>query len=239
MFGKSPIFGDRYYDFAKLLYSAEGSYDNFNKRRFELVSCSSNEFYLTLPQSQYKKYAGLIYEHVDKPERLMLIHSLVWFGLCGYVKDHIDSIVGAFLRGVVIYSQYKDFLKTKTDSVTLSSLPKTWIFDIDGTLVPHNGHKFGAPESFLAGVLTFLMENVKCDDVVLLATNRTEKESSFVVDKIRQVCSCEVRIIASLPVGERLIFNDQKPSGLKTAYAFNLGRDKGVSSIDISIDSSM
>lgn len=33
--------------------------------------------------------------------------------------------------------------------------------------------------------------------------------------------------IFGLPPGERILFNDEKPSGLKTAHAINLVRDEG------------
>ena len=238
VFGKSQIFGDRYYDLAKLLYSAEGSYDHFNNKNFELVKYNHSEFYLTLPQSSYKKYSDLIYKQVDNPERLMLIHSLIWFSLCGYVKDHINSIVGAFLKGVIVYNNYKNFLRSN-DKAKTSTLPKTWIFDIDGTLVPHNGHKESGEENFLDGIESFLAENIKSNDVILLSTSRAEEEALFIFKKIKLICNCDVRIIPDLPFGERLLFNDQKPSGLKTAFAFNLQRNAGLGGIKIMLDDSI
>ena len=169
----------------------------------------------------------------------MLIHSLIWFSLCGYVKDHINSVLGAFLKGIIIFNDYKNLLKSSEKFIRLSNLPKTWIFDVDGTLVLHNGHIANDTEKFLDGVESFINENVKSDDVILLTTSRTEDETSFVVDKIKQICNCDVRIVSSLPFGERLLFNDNKPSGLKTAYAINLRRDFGLVNVAVKFDESL
>ena len=43
------------------------------------------------------------------------------------------------------------------DKVVLSSLPKTWLIDIDGTIVKHNGHLNGEDE-LLSGVLEFFVK---------------------------------------------------------------------------------
>ena len=194
---------------------------------------------MTLPQSKYKQHSHIIYEQVERPERLVLIHSLIWFSLCGYVKDHINSIVGAFLKGIMVYNQYKSLLESTERSIKLSNLPKTWIFDIDGTLVLHNGHISNENEDFLVGVESFLAENIEKDDVILLTTSRTKEESSLIFEKVKQICNCDVRVISSLPFGERLLFNDDKPSGLKTAHAINLQRDSGLENVIIRVDQSI
>ena len=36
------------------------------------------------------------------------------------------------------------------------------------------------------------------------------------------------KIIYDMPNGERILMNDIKPSGLKTAYSYNLDRDIGL-----------
>ena len=139
----------------------------------------------------------------------------------------------------MVYNQYKNLLESNERSIKLSNLPKTWIFDIDGTLVLHNGHISNEDEDFLVGVETFLVENIEKDDVILLTTSRTKEESSLIFDRVKQICNCDVRVIASLPFGERLLFNDDKPSGLKTAYSINLQRDFGLENINIKVDHSI
>lgn len=107
------------------------------------------------------------------------------------------------------------------------NLNKTWIFDLDGTLVKHNGYLF-KNEEILPGVIDFFKKNIKNDDYVLILTardihykNQTElflKENNIKFNKI----------LYNLPTGERILFNDKKESGLKTAYSINLERNKGL-----------
>ena len=42
------------------------------------------------------------------------------------------------------------------ETLTLSTLPKTWIFDLDGTLLKHNGYKTDGHDTLLDGVKEYL-----------------------------------------------------------------------------------
>ena len=46
------------------------------------------------------------------------------------------------------------------------------------------------------------------------------------------------QIIYDLPFGERILINDAKPSGLKTAYSVNTVRDAGIS-LEVRIDENL
>ncbi|MDD4616113.1 MAG: hypothetical protein PHW76_03220 [Alphaproteobacteria bacterium] len=107
-----------------------------------------------------------------------------------------------------------------------SSLPKTWIFDLDGTLVKHNGYLNGG-DVLLEGVREFF-ETLPPDDKVVIITARTEtyKEQTLLFLKENSIRFND--ILFDYPTGERILVNDNKPSGLKMAYAFNLGRDAGL-----------
>lgn len=107
-----------------------------------------------------------------------------------------------------------------------SDLNKTWIFDLDGTLVKHNGYKTSG-EELLPGVKDFFSKIKKDDRIVIL----TARESKYKKETERFLKQNNIRfdyIIYDLPVGERILFNDKKPSGMKTAYAYNLDRDIGL-----------
>ena len=56
----------------------------------------------------------------------------------------------------------------------ISSLKKTWLFDIDGTIVKHNGYKLDGEDTLLPGVADFF-EKMSEDDVVIFLTSRTEE----------------------------------------------------------------
>ncbi|MEM2116030.1 MAG: hypothetical protein QXD62_02770 [Candidatus Woesearchaeota archaeon] len=108
----------------------------------------------------------------------------------------------------------------------LSSLPKTWIFDLDGTIVKHNCH-LEDKDKLLPGVKKFLSKISKKDFIIILTARskkfRKQTEEFLKKKKIRYDL-----IIFDVPLGERILINDKKPSGLKTAYAINVNRDEGL-----------
>ena len=107
-----------------------------------------------------------------------------------------------------------------------SDLNKTWIFDLDGTLLKHNGYKNGG-EELLPGVKDFFSKISKDDRIVIL-TARDTKYQQITENFLKDNGIRFDHIIYDLPTGERILFNDKKPSGLKTAYAYNLDRDSGI-----------
>ena len=120
----------------------------------------------------------------------------------------------------------------------LSSLPKTWIIDIDGVIFEHNKYKELQPdedETPLPGVVDFFKKIGK-SDFVILVTSRDERYRERTERSLKKVGVCYNVIIMNLPVGERIVINDRKPSGLKTAFSINLERNKGLKFIDIIMD---
>jgi hypothetical protein len=117
------------------------------------------------------------------------------------------------------------------ENLKLSSLPKTWIFDLDGTILVHNGYKNGE-DRILPGVKKFF-DKIPETDYILILTARKEEvlESSIKFLKDNGIRYNE--ILADIPFGERILLNDMKDSGLKTAYAINLKRDEG---LDFSVE---
>ena len=107
----------------------------------------------------------------------------------------------------------------------LSTLPHTWIFDIDGTLVKHNGYLTAEGDTFLDGAEEFLASIPEKDMIILVTARPSEfrdiTEKFLLENKIRYD-----HIIFGAPFGERILINDSKPSGLKTAYAIERTRDK-------------
>jgi hypothetical protein len=43
-------------------------------------------------------------------------------------------------------------------------------------------------------------------------------------------------VLFGLPTGERILINDEKPSGLMTAIALNVSRDEGLGDVLVRID---
>lgn len=121
-------------------------------------------------------------------------------------------------------------------TLTLSALPKTWLIDIDGTLVRHNGYLHGKDE-LLGGVREFFASLPK-DDIVILLTARTAQDLPALREFLAQNGVHYNQIITDLPVGERILLNDTKPSGLKTAYAVNKARDAALT-LEVVIDKNL
>ncbi len=109
----------------------------------------------------------------------------------------------------------------------LSTLPKTWIFDLDGTLLKHNGYKIDGHDTVLPGVKEYLATILPEDRVVLLTSRTDEYRDST----LRFLAESGIRydeILFNMPMGERILVNDRKPSGLDMAVAVNLERDSFV-----------
>lgn len=106
----------------------------------------------------------------------------------------------------------------------LSSLGHTWILDLDGTLVKHNGYKLDGADSFLEGAEEFLA-SIPVTDLVLILTSRAKEYSDQTEEFLQKHGVRYDAIIYDAPYGERILVNDDKPSGLKTAVAVEKERD--------------
>lgn len=105
----------------------------------------------------------------------------------------------------------------------LSSLPKTWIIDLDGTILKHNGYKEGKDE-LLKGVKEFF-DVISNEDTIIILTSRETKYTDQTINFLKQNKIRYDHIIFNIPYGERILINDKKESGLLTAYAINKERN--------------
>lgn len=112
------------------------------------------------------------------------------------------------------------------EDLKLSSLPKTWIFDLDGTILVHNGYKNGG-DRILPGVKEFF-DKIPETDHILILTARKEEVLESTIGFLKDNGIRYNNILADIPFGERILLNDMKDSGLKTAHAVNLKRDEGL-----------
>jgi hypothetical protein len=108
----------------------------------------------------------------------------------------------------------------------LSPLGHTWFLDLDGTLVKHNGHLTDGHDTLLAGA-DALLAQIPSSDLVVIITSRTEAHREATVRFLADHGIRYDHIIFGAPFGERIVVNDAKPSGLRTAVSVNLGRDEG------------
>lgn len=111
------------------------------------------------------------------------------------------------------------------ERLVLSTLPKTWIFDLDGTLLKHNGYKTEGQDTLLEGAAAYI-GGLPAEDRIVILTSRTEEYREGTVRFLEEKGVRFDDILFGMPLGERILVNDRKPSGLDMALAFNIDRDR-------------
>lgn len=110
------------------------------------------------------------------------------------------------------------------NELILSSLGHTWILDLDGTIVKHNGYKIDGSDTFLEGAKEFLL-NLPDKDMIVFLTSRTEEYRECTEIFLKKN---EIRydyILFNAPYGERILINDDKPRGLRGSLSVPTKRD--------------
>ena len=118
--------------------------------------------------------------------------------------------------------------------IRVSTLAHTWLIDVDGTVLAHNGHLQGE-DRLLPGVREF-WRLIPDGDVVILLSARKESEREATLARIEAHGLRYNQAIFGLPTGERILINDSKPGGLVTALAVSVARDAGLEAVGVAID---
>lgn len=109
-------------------------------------------------------------------------------------------------------------------NLVLSTLAKTWIFDLDGTIVKHNGYKLDGRDSLLPGAKEYL-DRIPPEDKIVIFTARKEEYREATLRFLFENGIRYHEILFDMPVGERILVNDRKPSGIEMSVALNIERD--------------
>lgn len=112
------------------------------------------------------------------------------------------------------------------DELRLSGLGHTWVLDIDGTIVKHNGYLLDGKDTLLPKAKDFL-ESIPQGDMVIFLTSRKEEYRQLTENFLKENGIRYDLLITGAPYGERILVNDDKPSGLPASYSVNLVRDQG------------
>lgn len=110
------------------------------------------------------------------------------------------------------------------NEIRVSPLAKTWILDLDGTIVVHNGPYIYGTDRFLPGAKEFL-DNIPPQDMIIFLTARNNYEKPHTLKFLKENNVRYDHIIFNAGHGERILINDNKPDGLVTAMAINTIRD--------------
>lgn len=108
--------------------------------------------------------------------------------------------------------------------IETTALAKTWVLDLDGTIVKHNGYKLDGKDTLLEGADNLLAQ-IKPEDMVIFVTSRKLKYKEDTEQFLKEMGIRYDSIIYEAPYGERILVNDRKPSGLDMAFAINTDRD--------------
>lgn len=109
--------------------------------------------------------------------------------------------------------------------IHMSKMPKTWILDLDGTIVKHDGPFKDGRDIFLPGAKEFL-DHIGKEDMIVFLTARTEYEKPHTLRFLQEHKVRYDYIIFNAGQGERILINDKKKDGLLTAIAINTERDE-------------
>jgi hypothetical protein len=116
----------------------------------------------------------------------------------------------------------------------LSTLPKTWLIDLDGTVLLHSPTP-GGEDRLLPGVRALWAQFGPQDQIVLLSTRDPYQEQ--VTRRFLDASGLRYdRLIFGLPPGERILIGDREPSGAATAIAVNLTRNEGPGRVCVAVD---
>ena len=101
-FGKTKLYGDVDYDWAKVYYSLVGNYDQFNRKKFALEISKKGVELAVKPNnwSDMEDYFFECLESVSKT-KIRALHAVIWLSLTTYAWEDYDSICGAFYNGIL------------------------------------------------------------------------------------------------------------------------------------------
>ena len=101
-FGKTELYGDTAYDWAKVYYSVVGNYDQFNLKRFRL-DIRERDVELKIDSNHWEDMEETFFELLDDEvsrKQIKALHAIIWLSLTTYAWQDYDSICGAFYNGL-------------------------------------------------------------------------------------------------------------------------------------------
>lgn len=105
-FGNTRNYGDVYYDWAKVYYSIQGAFDQFNVGNFRLHVKEDGVEY-QIAESGWEHWTDYFLNKIENLDffRLHLIHCIVWLSLASHCWEDYDSLCVAFYKGVYLFQE--------------------------------------------------------------------------------------------------------------------------------------
>jgi phosphatidate phosphatase PAH1 len=114
--------------------------------------------------------------------------------------------------------------------------PKTILIDIDGTILCHKGDLYRMTTEdpiVLPHVIERFLQWRREGCHIVLTTARTEGCRHITEKQLSDVGIFYDNLVMGLTSGPRVLINDTKPNGNKTAFAFSITRDVGLGEVNI------
>lgn len=122
-FGSRLVFGDRYYDFAKLMHSTDVGYEHFIYDRFNITKKTGlvSDFELKVEDAGDTK--KMVHEIFSKnlfsrynSLKIKLIQGLIFIGMCARHYDSLDRQLAMYLSGVRLLNEVLEEEKCHSNS---------------------------------------------------------------------------------------------------------------------------
>jgi GTP:adenosylcobinamide-phosphate guanylyltransferase len=100
-FAQAGVWGDPFYDFAKVYFSAIGNYDKYNRKKFKLY-INDTSIEVMMEKNIFEDVSKEIFAEYfgSDLKKIEIIHALIWIGMSGYAIDDLDSILAAHYLGL-------------------------------------------------------------------------------------------------------------------------------------------
>ena len=101
-FGKSKLYGDVDYDWAKVYYSLVGNYDQFNRKKFAL-EINRKGVEIAVKPNNWSDMEEYFFERIEtvSKTKIRALHAVIWLSLTTYAWEDYDSICGAFYNDIL------------------------------------------------------------------------------------------------------------------------------------------
>ena len=108
-FGKSRVFGDPRYDWAKVFYAIYGNFDQFNVKNFHFCQTQDGlEF--QIGSGGWEFLTAELFQRIPEGEgtrkEIELIHAIVWMSMASHVWEDYDSMCIAFMNGTALFNRW-------------------------------------------------------------------------------------------------------------------------------------
>ncbi len=102
-FGNTPLIGDVTYDWAKMYYSIQGGFDQFNVKGFSL-DIGENQVDFSINPSGWEEFTPYFLSLIPNCDlhRLKLVHGIIWLSLASHCWEDFDSMCLAFYNGLYL-----------------------------------------------------------------------------------------------------------------------------------------